>query len=50
VRAGEPADQAYLVASGELAASKDGQPLTTLRSGDYFGEIALLQEQREPRP
>jgi len=34
----------YVVASGEAAVTVGGEPRATLRAGDHFGEIALLDE------
>jgi NTE family protein len=47
VRIGEPGDIFYVVLDGELEvwdASDPPRQTGTLRSGDYFGEMALLQE------
>jgi MFS family permease len=44
VRQGETGDRFYVVVSGELAVSVDGQPLATQGPGDHFGEIALLRD------
>jgi MFS family permease len=44
VRQGEVGDSFYVVESGELAVTVDGQAHEVLRSGDYFGEIALLRD------
>lgn len=43
IREGEPGDRIYLVADGELEATRDGVPVGRLGRGDYFGEIALLR-------
>ena len=46
VRIGEPGDTFYVVLDGELDVWDAGQPprqTGTLRRGDYFGEMALLQ-------
>jgi CRP/FNR family transcriptional regulator, cyclic AMP receptor protein len=39
---GEMADGFYVIASGEADVTVQGEPVRTMRSGDYFGEIALL--------
>jgi hypothetical protein len=41
---GEPGDCYYAVANGELAISRDGQPLQTISRGEGFGEIALIRD------
>jgi MFS family permease len=44
VKQGEPGDRFYIVVEGELDVTADGQPLSSLGTGDYFGEIALLRD------
>src|SRR6516165_182359 len=47
VRIGEPGETFYVVLEGELDVWDAGDPprqTGTLRRGDYFGEMALLQE------
>ena len=34
----------FIIESGEATVSIGGQPRATLKSGDYFGEIALIDE------
>ena len=42
IREGEPGDLFYLVADGEVAVTTAAGFATTLRRGEGFGEIALL--------
>jgi CRP/FNR family transcriptional regulator, cyclic AMP receptor protein len=42
VREGSGAAAFFLIDSGEAAVSVGGKPRGTLKAGDYFGEIALL--------
>jgi len=44
LRQGDNGDRFYLVEAGELSASKDGKEVLQYKSGDYFGELALLNE------
>ena len=43
IRQGDEGDLWYGVAAGELSVTRAGQELATLRRGDWFGEIALLE-------
>jgi CRP-like cAMP-binding protein len=53
VRQGEPGDSFFVIAEGEVqierSAADDGEPqvIAMLGAGDYFGELALLND--EPR-
>lgn len=44
VRAGEAGDRFYLIVEGEVEVAVDGRPTSSLGTGDYFGEIALLRD------
>ena len=39
---GEQAVAFYVIVSGKVEVSKGGQELNTLRTGDFFGEMSLL--------
>jgi cAMP-dependent protein kinase regulator len=41
---GDPGDAFYLLESGEAEASKTGTPVKSYARGDYFGELALLDD------
>ncbi|RKH11259.1 cyclic nucleotide-binding protein, partial [Corallococcus sp. CA041A] len=44
IREGDATDGLYVVLSGEVEVHKGGQRLSTLKEGDLFGEISLLQK------
>jgi MFS family permease len=44
VREGDAGDRFYIVAEGEMDVTQSGAALTTLGTGGYFGEIALLRD------
>ena len=44
VEQGAAGDRFYLIAGGEVDVVLNGVTMTTLGAGDYFGEIALLQD------
>jgi CRP/FNR family transcriptional regulator, cyclic AMP receptor protein len=41
-REGEPAQEFFVIIEGEADVTKGGEHLTTLKDGDFFGEIALI--------
>jgi voltage-gated potassium channel len=46
VRAGDAGGAMYLMESGEAEVSLNGGKTTTLKDGDFFGEMALLEHRR----
>ena len=44
VRQGDQGDRFYLIESGSVDVFVDGEHVTCLRPGEYFGEIALLRD------
>jgi CRP-like cAMP-binding protein len=44
VEKGAAGDRFYVVAGGEIDVVLDGVTMSTLRAGEYFGEIALLHD------
>ena len=47
VEEGAEGEDFYLVVTGEAAVTRGGQPVATVASGEYFGELSLLD--RGPR-
>ena len=45
-REGDPGEEFFAIESGTAEVTRDGAPLTKLGPGDFFGEIALLREER----
>src|SRR4029077_14818894 len=46
VRAGDPGGAMYLMASGEATVAQPKGKQTILKDGDFFGEMALLEQRR----
>src|SRR5207253_2311105 len=44
VEQGTPGERFYVVDAGAVDVFVDGSRVSTLRAGDYFGEIALLRD------
>jgi CRP/FNR family transcriptional regulator, cyclic AMP receptor protein len=42
IEEGDTGDAFYVVVDGEATVQRNGRRITTLRPGDYFGELALL--------
>ena len=45
-REGELGDTFFLIESGTAEVTRDGAPVAKLGAGDFFGEIALIREER----
>ena len=43
-RLGESGREFFVLLEGEADVTKDGQSINTLRAGDFFGEIALVED------
>jgi CRP-like cAMP-binding protein len=43
-RLGESGREFFVLLEGEADVSQDGQSINTLRTGDFFGEIALVED------
>ena len=43
-REGESGREFFVIVEGEVSVTKDGAQIRTLGSGDFFGEIALLED------
>jgi len=44
VREGEIGHEMFIIAHGEVEVSVDGKPVAVLEEGNFFGEIALVEE------
>jgi CRP/FNR family cyclic AMP-dependent transcriptional regulator len=45
-REGEMGQEFFVIVEGEVSVTKDGREIRKLGAGDFFGEIALLQDVR----
>eukprot|EP00747_Dinoflagellata_sp_TGD_P183336 gnl/TRDRNA2_/TRDRNA2_38140_c0_seq2.p1 gnl/TRDRNA2_/TRDRNA2_38140_c0~~gnl/TRDRNA2_/TRDRNA2_38140_c0_seq2.p1 ORF type:complete len:404 (+),score=140.68 gnl/TRDRNA2_/TRDRNA2_38140_c0_seq2:101-1312(+) len=45
IKQGEQGDKFFIIEEGEAVAIKDGQKVYEYAAGDYFGELALIQNQ-----
>ena len=45
-REGDLGDKFFVIESGTAEVIREGAPVTTLGAGDFFGEIALIREER----
>lgn len=45
-REGETAQEFFVIIDGKVEVTKDGKQLRTLSDGEFFGEIALLEDVR----
>ena len=43
-REGEPAMEFFVIIDGEVEVTRGGRRLSTLRDGEFFGEIALFED------
>ncbi len=43
-REGEPAQEFFVIIEGEAEVTRQGRRLSTLSDGDFFGEIALIED------
>jgi CRP-like cAMP-binding protein len=43
---GELGDKFFVIESGTAAISRAGEPVAKLGAGDFFGEVALIREER----
>jgi MFS family permease len=44
IREGDPGDRFYILVEGEVDVTAEGKPISTMSTGGYFGEIALLKD------
>lgn len=45
-REGEIGSEFFVIVDGEVSVTQDGEEIRTLSPGDFFGEIALLEDAR----
>ena len=43
-REGEPAQEFFVIIEGEADVTRDGRQVAALKDGDFFGEIALIED------
>jgi CRP/FNR family transcriptional regulator, cyclic AMP receptor protein len=43
-REGQSGSEFFVIVDGEVSVTKEGQEIRTLGAGDFFGEIALLED------
>lgn len=43
-REGAAGSEFFVIVDGEVAVTKDGSEIRTMREGDFFGEISLLED------
>jgi len=45
-REGDAGDEFFVIESGTAEVTREGTPVATLSAGDFFGEVALIREER----
>ena len=49
-REGQSGREFFVIVDGEVSVTQDGKEISTLGPGDFFGEIALLDDTRAAPP